>query len=648
MFGRNRFISLALTAFGAAAAFSSAATPPLSQLVDASQVKMIAEIPDARLLLESARASKLYDLFVDPRVESFLQAIAGEAKLDFDSAMDRVGIDADALAWPTGHIGFAQLYPAQVRNVLAGENPPDDISIFSTSWLLLVEFGEGADAAMAALDHLIDFCIEHDLLQFDHADGDEDVMTLRSLVHDRRMAREEELHAEFRRRLAQSRDQDWEARSQVYDWYWKARLQGFDPTGDALIDALSERLANIPQFAFARIEDTIVLGETTANVSGILDAVRIQPNDPVSDSPLYARALAELGAGLHAWLFENDELVRRLSRAERQANSREFDFGSEDDDDINDVMSSITGLDAMQATAWGLSLDRPDAVVELRNSVLFVRKSGLMELLSRNGPPYTPPPFIPASAVAAGRMVADLPRLPDTIIKSLLALPEPLRQEAGPAMTGLIASRSIFENMGMQVHFALLRPKQAPAAPDDDWPSRFDPFGFGDTMPFLLAVEMRDAAPLSDLITGFGAQLGVKPRTFEGSTIFESEELGIAIALAIGHGYVMLSSPEALEDAMRALANPGAGGLAQDADFQRAIRTVDSRGVFAAYMQTDRAVAWFYDSFESAKSTPNAPAWMKAMPPRELWRRFVGDIVTSQTSTDSGFTTLVRLLAPSP
>ncbi|MEL7471927.1 MAG: hypothetical protein AAGK04_01305, partial [Planctomycetota bacterium] len=293
-----------------------------------------------------------------------------------------------------------------------------------------------------------------------------------------------------------------------------------------------------------------------------------------------------------------------------------------------------------------LLMDTDDAVAELRFDVAMDDTTGLLSLVGEDLEPLDPPAFVGAESASftRGRFeFGGLMGLADAIVD---VLPDDDREQARAA---LLQTRGFIE------------PVLDAIGPEFYSVMRFDKPFDEDAAQSLTALAAADERVLRNTMTFFGANVGAKPRAFEGAQIFETE--GFELAGAVHAGWLFIGTTPMVEDAIRST-RAGTSGLADEPRLERALETIDGVGVLSGFTDFERSLEWFYHTSEQRAEQLRAFAdernlppdrrdallasidWVDALPDIEAFTEFVGDGVWAVRATPSGYRGRVLWLRP--
>lgn len=645
----------AVATLAGATAVSGAQLPPISALTP-QRALFVVEIDDFQALRDGAEESGVLEVLTSEKtrrfVQSYIASQSGEEDfepLEFDDVLDRLGLDRDDLAWPTGRVGLSGYLPWQPDDLAElfaqGEEPSNPVVLFSA------DFGEHAAQMRDTLERIVDYGLGRDMLEIDseqQIDGNE-VVVLLSLERRRRDEAMEAFDEEYSRRAeAAARNEQWDG---LWEWYGENVPEFTDPE-DPVSSAIADLFASVDTVAYAWIGDALILGTAFDPLADAVEAGEAGVRDAAAGAGWYLNAFADLDRQPHARAALNANLfVRTFVEGfvwGMQSVSADFDdeFDStEASQSTRNVLRSL-GLDALDGMGLTLRLAPRDAVAEMGLHLHLTEKRGLFDLFAEPQP-LQPPSFLTGEAIGISRILIDFPRLTDVAQSVVAAMPAEQRQMAQAQLQqARVIADPILRELGPEFFMW-----EYPADPQDG--PRMGPMGmpidFG-AKDVMLAISLRDARPLSDTLTGFGQHLQLAPRDFAGGQLFESQF--IPMTLGVGNGWLLLGRTQRVEDAMRLAADQGA--RAQLDELDRALEGVDTRAAFVSWGSTRREIDAMYDRFEALPAEapehewwrPTREPWMDELPERQWLLQRLGDVVSVLRSTDSGITGFYRMLEP--
>jgi len=301
----------------------------------------------------------------------------------------------------------------------------------------------------------------------------------------------------------------------------------------------------------------------------------------------------------------------------------------------------VLGITDIRAAGASFRIDTDGALVELVFSALIPEKRGLVALFDHERDGYEPPAFAGPDTAEIHSLLFDFKGVFPLAHQVIAALPEdhrgfaeqflaPAEQQLGP----------LFQVMGPGV--SLVTRYTTPFSADSQTP--------------LYAIELGDELAASNILTVMGPQFGITAREFEGSQVFDAE--GDAFSVGIGAGHAFFGPPEAVEDALRAAADPSGPRLASEEQFLRAAEHITGRGMYQGYADSDRAVRYSLWALEHREELSRAalaglddalveeimadqfgdePAFLDKIPDADVILQYIGDQIWEMRSTDDGF-----------
>ncbi len=617
---------------------AAGALPPISQLVD-ERALLVVEVDDFSELAASAERAGLKDLIEHPQVVGFLEAYFADSEDDeggLDALLERLGMDREELAWPTGGVGLALSLPGSVEEVVQSEDFEE--SEIAYRFAVFADLGEHAAMYREGIEELVDVALDKGFIEIEEDErvGDARVLTLRSIV---RMESDRAFGAYFEKYAEMAEGAETEEDYQAL-WEWMESnspqtpfddLQGVDATISTIFYASEE-------FAYTWLGDTFVMTNHGESMLDLLDAIEDGLDDAAADAPFYADALDGLAEGAQARAAVNLSAFFGLSLANAAMMADEFDPFSQ----MQEIGFGLLGVRQMQGLGAALTLDTPE-VGELRVRLVAEEKGGWMRLVDLDGEAIEVPAFVPAEASGVAIVRADFSRLIGLAEETIAAIPGEQGDLArAQSQQFMFIARPIVESLGDRMLTWTM-------AVDEEELAENPMAGT------VIAVPVSDAAPLRNALTGFGAMVGLMPREFGGGQVFEGEMMPLAVGL--GNGYVVLGATARVEDTLRLAGEPREGGLEANDGYRDAMAAIgDADWVAISYQDTERYFEqmyqmaerfdrqqreWFEDEWDEYR-----PAWLDKLPEIDVLTGYLGDLAASVSSIDEGFEARVVIVKP--
>jgi hypothetical protein len=328
-----------------------------------------------------------------------------------------------------------------------------------------------------------------------------------------------------------------------------------------------------------RFEGTMVLAGHKAAAQQAVDMMEGKGGANLATSALYRETLATLPSGstLVGGLFIEPLVQAAKSREVQEAieRARVLDatplpigevLSGLDSPEVQGILKAV-GVKGTKSVGLAFSQSGADYSSLFQMNILMPPPSGAMTLMDP-GPVPVPPAFITADAfdLTAGRVRLD--RVLDWVRGTLIpALPEESREMAEaqlPLITEILGP--LLSNAGPEI-FSFTSSGEITEAAQ-----------FG--MAGVTAIRVRDFTPIRSLLTGFGPQMGLEPKDFEGFQIYSTEFL--PFSLGLGAEYLFIGGREEVQNALRA-SRGGAPGLATDEQFIAGARVMEPQGFFYSW-----------------------------------------------------------------
>lgn len=384
----------------------------------------------------------------------------------------------------------------------------------------------------------------------------------------------------------------------------------------------------------ARRENVVLMANERAVVESALDHLDGQRITSIAERPSLIEARRWLGDSAHVYAIALiDVLAERKAGAPEQRHPELMDLLSLS---MPESALMLTGLKGTRSLALGIDLDTERSPVEFRIAMMHPSLGGLFSLFDKAPGTFEPPAFAPADCAGAGTMFVRFERIIPELRARLRTIPEddrPLADEEIAQFEGIAGP--VLESFGPQVHFItnIDRPFSAQSSQ------------------FLAAIQLRDEAPVRNVLAAFGGAAGLKARDFEGHMIWDLDlgPMAPALSLGMGFGYAFVGQTTGVEGAMRQAARPETG-LARKPEFRAAVAGL--RPGASAYMFQDTRQSFEHafwtlqhpaeamgldvgDNEELAEAL-KMPTWAKAIPSADRWAEFLGDSVAEMMITPAG------------
>jgi hypothetical protein len=197
-------------------------------------------------------------------------------------------------------------------------------------------------------------------------------------------------------------------------------------------------------------------------------------------------------------------------------------------------------------------------------------RSGVLEIVSESTPIETPPATLGERAISFQRLNVRFSKILELIEGVVASLPD----NEADAIEGLLAPFQA----GLEQGLASL----GPAVFTVTEPSR----GTEELPRTLTAMKCSNEKVANALLATMLPQAGMMPRDFKGHIVYSGE--GMPMEVGLGGGAMLVGTPEAVQQGLRAAADPGAKTLSDDAIYLRCQQAVPA-GAVCAWGYTDMA-----------------------------------------------------------
>jgi len=534
--------------FGAVAASCAAFAVPssLAQLTIAdlapSDAFFVASVPSGEALRERFEATALGGLLETPAYEQWLKRAGEEEQSSFMKDL-RERLDERDLSFER----------------------------------ILIPPGSAGVAVWARLDRTTGFPTFHTLTVADYADDADDL----------RAVFEETIDEAIDERLADIEEEEFDdfivySISRAQDEEEEDVDPGFDDPMDGF-DAGRPELEIFERSHFAWIDDALLLSDDLDAL--LLAADRLlgeEEGDSVRQTRGFGRAMDSIGP-VQAYASVFIEPLAMAIRAGEEAGV----FAAEQGPPIPDLLRA-SGLAETRTLAIGLRLDAEDAMLEAPFAVTFERPEGIYALFGASDGLFEPPAFVGADSTGVTQMQVRFDQVVPLVQRIVGGLPQAMQQQAQMQVMGLIGMVGpVLQVLGPDV-LAVSRLAR-PFTPESET-------GF-------VAIRTMDERTVSNALAQLGGMMGLRPRDFDGSEIWEPQQGGMLPipVIGLGYGHVFVGGVESVEDALRLAARPEGGALAEEPRFEDATRSLDPNAFlfsyteFSVYLEYQR---WIFENAE--------------------------------------------------
>lgn len=556
----------------------------------------------------------------------------------FKDLLDDAGIKIEDLPLPSGPAGLAVYDMLEQPKVAGAEADEDEFAPRPAKVpgvMLAADFGARAGEVEESIRKAI-----AELVRRGEAEADETVhlgVGIRTLkltkLEDRWKASREELakkiEAEFKK---QAGEDGLDGGYRPGDWIRRQPMPA--------------EMRAIQTVHIAQREGLVIVGNELSVLERAIDSLDGQRVDTVSERASFQTARRFIGEEAVLYAMVLTDVFAEAAAKERAADEPAAGpFG------MPAVAGRLLGISGTKALTMGIYLDTDRGPLEMRIGMLHPKLGGLLSLFDSAPAGYTPPPFAPSDADGAGVTYVKFDRIFPTVRDILKAAPpdeSPIPEAQLAQAEGLVAP--VLASMGPAVH--VVSTTTRPLSHESNQTT--------------VAIQLKDAAPLTNVIVGFGGGF-LKPRDFEGNQIFETDDrgLGVRISIGLGFGYAFIGTPAGVENAMR-LAGRTGSGLANKPGFREA--AAGFKPGAAAYMYQDmrstlELALWMlknppapldfdFDAegrpVRKAAEPPPAPEWTKLLPEVDQWLKYLGDPLAEVRVTNQGIEMISWYRAPKP
>lgn len=597
----------------------------MSQAWDRSSVSMLTKDPEFVAMWKA-----IWSSINAPGEEPEPGSLPLSRLFPFKALLEDANVNVEDLPLPTGATGLALFERAPSAEKPTPRNDEDEDMWFDDApppgLLLCSDFGARANEVEVFLERAIEQLVrrgEATVTEAAHAGA-----TIRSID----LPKLEERWRASMDEAAKKADEQF--RKHAGDEMNEEDLQRFGPGQYMRRRPMPAELRAIATVHVARRESMVLLANERGAVERALDHLDGQRIASIAERPSLIEARRWLGDGAHAYVIALiDVLAERKAAAPEERHTEIMDLLSLG---MPESALMLTGLKGTRSLVVGIDLDTERSPVEIRVAMMHPSLGGLFALFDKAPGSFEPPAFAQADCAGAGTMFVRFDRLIPELRARLRTIPEderPLADEEIAQFEGIAGP--VLESLGPQVHFItnIDRPFSAQSSQ------------------FLAAIQLRDDAPVRNVLAAFGGAAGLKARDFEGHMIWDLElgPMAPPLSLGMGFGYAFVGQTTGVEGAMRQAARPDTG-LAKKPEFRDAVaglRPGASAYLFQDTRQSFEHLFWTVqhpaeaigldlgDNEELAEAL-KSPSWAKAIPPADRWSKFLGDSVGEVMITPAG------------
>lgn len=405
---------------------------------------------------------------------------------------------------------------------------------------------------------------------------------------------------------------------------------------------------------YARVGESFFFASDVATLENALDRLSGKTKaESLSGAPTYELAKKEHApsAVLHGAVFI-DQLAKLVKETAGKLPERQFGAqGHEFESMVRSLQEpgseiALTGLGVKGTKALVISaaLDSDASIGEIHFSMITPGREGLLKLLEpMKG--VSAPAFVGADAASFAAFSFRFDKALDLARETIKKLPADQRAQAEASLMqaeGFVGP--ILANLGPEIYLF----------------SSFEQPLSLTSQHIVGAIKMTDPAPLVNIITAFGANMGVKPRDFEGHTIFEppQQAFGPQIALGVGLGHIFIGSAKDVENSLRQGSRADAAKLAAEGRFKAAVGAFKPESFAAGWTDTVQTLKYTYWTLEHPEAAyeqqvkrfrdmnidpemmglkkAEKPAWVSKLPPIETIQKYVGDSIGDSFWNEQG------------
>ena len=596
------------------------------------QTMWLFHVPSFASLMERFDGSTLDRMYRDPAIRTLLEDTIKSSEDGIDAMLEALGYDRDDLVPPTGEAGVAlwTVMPEPEDEDDAGDDefafnytPPEN------HFIAYVDFGDNAaswrEITTAWIEHLSEMDGEY-RVEEDQLDGH----TISSIIP---LAWEEDQNAEDDN---EGGDEDW---NEEEDW-------DMEDEGDGQPDPTD--LLQPEQPLYVTWVGDAFLGSTSLDrLERAIESLGGKDIDSLADSDAFSRATAMLPAGgdIHAVIMLDQVWKPFLQGAGFMLS---MVMGDADPESMLDTL----GLSGVKAVAMGVSVRPERSALSIDMAVLAPQRRGILSLIDFPASPVEPPAWVGESVANYSAFRVRFDRIIPFAREVIASFPEDQRQQAEFGFNQFAAlAGPVLDTLGPEV-FATERINRPLAA---------------DSKQALYVIPARDEIVVQNVMQLASQSMGLEARQFEGATLYSGEFF--PLALAIGYGRAFIGTETAVEDALRAAANPGAAPLAQSDRWRAASAFVSREASMAGVSNTIDAIeayAWnaknqrkimeeqlanFGDIDQETRdailASYETPAWVEEFPDAAVWKRYLGEAAWDLRSASDGMRSTLNILKPS-
>lgn len=565
----------------------------------------------------------------------------------FKKILDQAGVKVEDLPLPSGSAGLCVFWSDALKDPKKNEQPEDEEDAWRRTpesippgLLLMGDFGERAGEVEAAVEKAI-----AELVKRGEATSDQSTHA-GVTIHSLNLTQLEERWKAEREERAKKADDDYRKSDPEVK---EEEIKRYGPGAWMRRQPVPMMIRAARQVHVARVESRVMMANDLGALQGAIERAGGERGGGKSETATRAsyQAARRFLNGAHVYAIALVDAAAEITR-------RESDEAGDKDERRHGPLAGVPGDEILtalgvkgtQAIVAGAYLDTERGPLELRAAVLHPRLGGLFTLLGAAPKGFEPPAFVSSDAMSVGTLYVNFDKVLPFVRQALKDLPEdsrPFGEQELAQVEGIAGP--VLASLGGRVHIltTISRPMKA------------------DSEQTVWALELKDADPIKNILTAFGASMGLKPRDFEGNQIFsnpEAGEFGLNLAVGVGFGHAFIGGVTGVENAMRQASRP-ANSIASKPEF------VDAAGVLRpgalAYSYQDmreslEMMIWQLQNPGAALEAmgieldegdePEGLSFAKNIPSADRWLKYIGDAVTEVIATDNGVEFVVIYRAP--
>jgi hypothetical protein len=491
---------------------------------------LIVGTKNTQAMIDRVKGTPLMDLWKDEKIQSLIADGLKQMGEHMDTMFQELGVDDDSLVPPNGGSGLA-IYPYT----------DEELSITKVGMLMFADYGDQAkaDKTHALIQAVLTRGEKDGKLEFEEKDVNGRSVISIDLA---------------KLKPAEGDDMD-------DDFGGNMPIPMPDP---------AEVFEGMEKLHYVRDGNVLMLSSNLENLTDALDLVDGKGgNETLANRPDFQAISGKLGeTNAYAVVLTRDimEIIGTLNP-------------------MAGMMQPMARASVGKVDGYGIGVqfDGPHAMVEQKLAIYMPEgKKGLTTLVDEPKPRAAIPSFVSQDAVSYSSVNFEFGGFMP-VIREIVASTPMLQAQMGPTLDQMEPIvNQLTSALGSQIHMSSSYTRPFTATSQSS----------------VTALECTKPQEFENAFAGLAAQGGFEARDFLGQRIFSTSPQmmpdGQTMSIGIGGGFVLIGPTTSVEQTLRATSEPAQATIAANADFQRAIAT----------LQSQESIAWGYsDTVDALEAT---------------------------------------------